>query len=142
MNPSRIRVLSRNAIEAMHKYEYNDYAISFTDPHEKLAKIFGIQDFHVLRVQVYDVDVPLTDWNGDVYYPLTDSDAKKIAKFVKKNWDSMNFLFVHCEAGISRSSGCAGAIAKYYFGDDEYYFKNYSPNRLIYRKMLEALNDD
>lgn len=64
MNPSRIRVLSRNAIEAMHKYEYNDYAISFTDPHEKLAKIFGIQDFHVLRVQVYDVDVPLTDWNG------------------------------------------------------------------------------
>lgn len=141
MNPSRISVLSRNAIEAMHKYEYNDYAISFTDPHERLAKIDGIQGFHILRIQVYDIDVPLKDLNGGIFYPLTDAQAKSIAKFVKKNWDHTNMLFIHCEAGISRSSGCAGAIAKYYFGDDEYYFQTYHPNMCVYRKVLEALNN-
>jgi hypothetical protein len=44
-----------------------------------LAKIYGVEDSHVLRIQVYDVDVPTKDRNGDVYYPLTDADAKKIA---------------------------------------------------------------
>ena len=51
------------------------------------------------------------------------------------------FIVVHCEAGISRSSGVAGALAKHFIGDDFKFFKYpYLPNRLAYSVLLNMLN--
>lgn len=60
-------------------------------------------------------------------------------------------VFTHCEAGQSRSAGMAAAIAKYYNGDDSEFFVQqiiqyshtplYTPNMLVHRLMLMALND-
>lgn len=50
-------------------------------------------------------------------------------------------VIVHCDAGISRSSGVAAAILKAYTGDDSQIFNNprYMPNMRCYRFVLNEL---
>jgi predicted protein tyrosine phosphatase len=43
--------------------------------------------------------------------------AREIAKFVIQYQD-IDTLIVHCDAGISRSAGIAAAISKWYFGSE------------------------
>ena len=72
---------------------------------------------------------------------ITDDDAKQIAMFVDKYFGNIDMIVVHCEAGVSRSAGCAAAIMKFYRNDDSPIFDNghYVPNMLVYRKVLNAL---
>lgn len=75
---------------------------------------------------------------------MTESDALKICDFVNfitlHNYD---VLIVHCEAGISRSSGVAAAIMKYIYNDDWEIFNNklYYPNMFCYKLVLETFNE-
>ena len=64
-------------------------------------------------------------------------DAKRIVKFVKK-YQHLSLLICQCEAGISRSAGVAAALNKCINGSDEYYYKNYVPNSLVYRMVMNA----
>ena len=41
---------------------------------------------------------------------MDDDHATQIVNFVNKYKDSIDLILVHCEAGISRSSGCAVAL--------------------------------
>ena len=64
----------------------------------------------------------------------------KIAKFVMRHKDSIEQIIVHCDMGISRSAGVAGAIAKYLNNDDNKFFMApYTPNMTCYHKVLFAL---
>jgi len=45
-------------------------------------------------------------------------------------------MMVHCEAGVSRSPGVAAALSKIHLGEDQEFFDNYTPNMLVYRKIL------
>ena len=75
------------------------------------------------------------------YYPITEQQARKIAKFVMRYKDSVEQIVVHCDAGISRSAGIAAAIAKYLNGNDDDFFVRspYTPNMTCYSKVLFAL---
>ena len=44
---------------------------------------------------------------------ITMEQAKKIANFVKRYIEQVDTFLVHCEAGQSRSAGCAAAILKW-----------------------------
>ncbi len=72
-----------------------------------------------------------------------DEEAKAIAEKVKFWHDeSVDFVVCHCDAGISRSSGVAAALSKYYNGTDfEFFNPPYRPNMLVYNKVLNALNE-
>ena len=50
-------------------------------------------------------------------------------------------ILCQCEAGVSRSAGCAAAIIKWLEGEDEAVFASdlYSPNRHVYRLMLRVI---
>lgn len=74
-------------------------------------------------------------------YPITEQQARKIAKFVMRYKDSVEQIIVHCDAGISRSAGVAAAIAKYLNGSDDDFFVRspYTPNMTCYCKVLFAL---
>ena len=73
---------------------------------------------------------------------LCDKDAERIVEFSKKYKDKL--LIIHCDAGISRSSGIAAAILRHYTGDDAEIFDNYSydPNMWCYFKTLKAFGDE
>lgn len=74
-------------------------------------------------------------------YPITEQQARKIAKFVMRYKDSVEQIIVHCDAGISRSAGVAAAIAKYLNGSDDDFFVRspYTPNMTCYHTVLFAL---
>jgi len=96
----------------------------------------------ILEMTFADADAPNTP---DVYGTIVSEEdllsaeqVKQIVEFVKKN---KNYdIIVHCDAGISRSSGVAAAILKYYTGDDSQIFDSrwFAPNMWCYRKVLEG----
>jgi len=63
---------------------------------------------------------------------FTESHADQILDFLNYVWDRIDLLFVHCEAGISRSPAVAATICKMKYGHDKHFFDNYTPNRLVY----------
>ena len=70
---------------------------------------------------------------------MTEEDADKILAFVDKcEKQNIDELWVHCDAGISRSAGVAGAILKILTGDDSQVFDSfaYCPNMHCYRTVL------
>jgi predicted protein tyrosine phosphatase len=71
---------------------------------------------------------------------MTDEDGKKVAEFLNRH--NGEHVIVHCDGGISRSSGVAAAIMNFYNGDDSPIFDSgyYKPNMWCYRKTLNALH--
>ena len=87
-------------------------------------------------------DIGVRDTEG---VPMSKEDALKIAEFVKwlKTTDTKE-LWVHCDAGVSRSAAVGAAILKYLTGDDSaiYNNPNYYPNPDVYSLTLKALYGD
>ena len=95
----------------------------------------------ILPLAFCDADTPGKDVYGnhaDESDLMSDEDARQIVEFVSRHAEKQ--IIVHCDAGISRSSGVAAAIMKYYTNDDAEYFCSgkYCPNMWCYRKTLNA----
>lgn len=111
--------------------------ISITDP-DKPDNDIRIDENNVaflLRCKFRDV----VDPNNP--YGISIEQAEEIANFVEEHKNKVKQIIVHCEGGVSRSSGVAAAIQKYITGDDSKIFDSfrYRPNILCYRRVLEAL---
>lgn len=148
----QITVMSRaNAVSYCHRsHEKKSVIISISDPYflysaaPFTSRTNGVVG--VLRLCFADADrAEGTDVYGRTAYAndlMSDEDAKNIISFLKRypNCD----VIVHCDAGISRSSGVAAALMRYYNGDDSEIFDSgrYRPNMWCYRKMLNALMDE
>lgn len=124
--------------------------ISISDPYieyfdgepfcSKQNKVIAIQ-----RIHFTDADKPGKDVYGRTVSEndlITEGDAFLIKRLLKKfpNID----VIVHCDAGISRSSGVAAAILKAYTGDDSQIFNSprYRPNMRCYRVVLDELMEE
>jgi len=85
------------------------------------------------------------DENPETYIKMIDEyDAKTIKDFVDyiKKMD-IDFLIVHCHAGISRSAAVAAAISKVETGSDEKFFNGeFVPNMKVYYAVLKAFGYD
>ena len=87
-----------------------------------LKKIRKIDDEHwfkynhknVLNIEFDDIHCETKDTPYGMAYGLTETDATRIADFVKANQDKENF-YIHCMAGKSRSVGVGMAISNFYF---------------------------
>lgn len=138
-----IIVLSRMNAE---KLSYKDYSsdkviISISTPGDEEAEFDKnnktIKD--ILYLEFYDISYNSQEiFKG--YAPMTDEDAVKIRDFVLKWKNKVNTIWVHCDAGISRSAGVAAGILEALGKDNSYIFdsKMYFPNLLCYRKTLNA----
>lgn len=130
--------------EKARKYSYEAHThssiiVSITDPESERNRFCNRYDNRIrriLHIQFDDIDT-----EKDGYYPISDDDAIKITEFVKRYADCVDRIIVHCEAGVSRSAGCAAALMKYYFGNDFAIFDNpyYKPNSLVYKKVLTRM---
>ena len=105
--------------------------VSCYDNHPQLQE--GYIDY--LKLKFYDMDFATPIWPG-----ITSDDAEKILDFAEEYKNKVDLIVVHCNAGISRSSGAAAALSLIYNGDDNWIFKDlrYMPNMRVYRKILEA----
>ncbi len=159
----KIKVMSRDTIQDFVTKE-NHIIISITDPNSEKVNIKS-KPIDILSIQFHDVDHRLKnqkdcklcdgtgksklfpDVNGGHCYACTDkmdikvfneSYAEKILEFVSTYALEVDLIVVHCEAGISRSAGCAASLSLIYNGEDQYYFDHYLPNMLVYRKIINV----
>lgn len=150
-----VYVMSRaDAIRYCHKQHNAPVVmISVSDPYIAYPSApFCNEENKVLAIQrLYftDADKPGSDVYGRTVGErdlISDGDALLVKRLLNKfpNTD----IIVHCDAGISRSSGIAAAILKAYTGDDSQIFNNprYSPNmrcyRSVYNKLMEEGKED
>lgn len=132
-------ILSREGAERISgSLEATHILISITDYGSPPADIKRNKNRKgLLRVQFDDVDNAMP---GN--YMITDKQAAAIARFVDEKADLINLIVVHCEAGISRSSGTAAAIA-FFYDQPTYHaiFKDrqFVPNMTVFRKIMAAM---
>lgn len=149
----KINVLSRSQIKRMHKkdpmFHKNNWIISiFSSEMEQ-----GCQSYSplpnastVLKLKFDDV----TEKDPDYYIHFNENTAKKIVDFIKNIVDDgLKDMYVHCDAGVSRS-GAVGYMMNEYFNkflnqnkeDDEFFKKTNSfimPNPEVVRILKDAL---
>ena len=97
------------------------------------------QHFHDIEIRFGSSMVDMFDSKKNVLQAFTEGQAIEVAKFVLSLPNEVKTLVLQCEAGISRSAGMAAAVARYLGHDDMPFFRDYLPNRLVYRLTLEAL---
>ena len=144
-----IAIMGReDAEETVHDKPYA--VISITDPQSENARIRKNGNLKgLLRLKFHDI----TQRQIEIYQehdserefkPITRVHAASIARFVKKMSKEVKAFIIHCEAGISRSSGTAAAISLYLNGDDSQIWEDprYHPNTMVYNMVLKALGLD
>lgn len=90
------------------------YAVlSFIDVGVEVPRIERHEGF-VERLVIHADDCTPGDppFNGRRLCPLSEAQAKQVARFVRANAERVDTLYVHCHAGLSRSPGAATAIAE------------------------------
>ena len=100
-------------------------------PHPRFRQYPNVLSF--LNVEFDDVD------SGHTAAP---EQIEEIAQFIQNAIKlPIDSLYVHCDAGISRSAGAIAAIGKWLNGDDDFIFGStlYYPNMFVYRHLMEAL---
>lgn len=111
--------------------------VSITEPESPEARLAESPHCQaVLRLQFHD-----TERESELYLPLSLEQASEIVEFVQAHKDHVQRIVCHCEAGISRSAGVAGALAKWLTGEDAPFFRHFVPNRLVYRRVLSATEE-
>lgn len=124
---------------SQYKPDQKAVLISITCPTDKWPFVVEDRYEKILRLKFDDVSNPT-----NFFVEMDDSQAARVAalaNWAQKQKDDIQIV-VNCDAGISRSSGTAAAIAKYFLKDDMFYFNNgaYSPNMLVYTKILQKLH--
>ena len=137
-----LQVLDRNsACTVVHEEPYA--VVSITDPqhtHPQLAPSPHCQG--VLALHFSDVGERFARLNVKSSYvaALDPETADRIAAFVRGQVEGgVRLLVVHCEAGMPRSAGVAGALSRHYNGEDAFFRGQYRPNPWVRKLVLEAL---
>jgi predicted protein tyrosine phosphatase len=147
-----MKVIATNRLYAVGMAEHISIPhaiISITDPKQDFPEFKeNANRIAVLSLVFYDIDFSkkiIADDESEIrriygFGLFTDEQADEIVDFVGEHKDKIKLLLVHCEAGVSRSAGVAGAILKATTGSDEKIFKDrrYLPNMWVYRKVLNA----
>lgn len=143
-----VTVMSRDAATRYCYKNHNNpvVMISVSDPYltypngpfcSERNKVLAIQSLFFT-----DADKPGKDvYNREVTENdlINEADAQLIKRLLSLHPDTD--VIVHCDAGISRSSGIAAAILKAKTGDDSQIFNSpkYRPNMRCYRTVLNEL---
>lgn len=153
----KILIKSRSEIEAMSHTHFTAHTalISITDADCAFATLKN-QPEYLLQVAFDDIDNEVfvdelgrspTEEERVVletkYNMFTNEQALQIASFYFAHKDTISTLICQCEHGQSRSAAVAAAILEFrsrrgivIFSHDNYY-----PNKVVFRKVLEALKD-
>ena len=70
---------------------------------------------------------------------MTDEQARAIARFAARHAGRVEVFICQCDAGVSRSAAIAAALCEAFGGDPARFFRDFEPNRYVYRNVLEAM---
>jgi len=132
-------VADRETIEAGLVVRSAYAVISIHDPDKPPAKVrkqAGLRD--VLHVAFHDSEPSAQMVLPDHIKLLTPEQAGQICQFVDSHRLDVGAVVVHCEQGMARSPAVAAALCKAMGGDDRKFWREYQPNRFVYRMILEA----
>ena len=151
----KMEIMDRKGLEERAKLPFppKTAVISITDS-DREEVVLACQPRYLLRLQFDDV-------SQEIYEELLgrkptvremhklsrrlrmfeNRHARQIAAFLKEKPDS---LICQCEWGQSRSAAVAAAILEYQSGRGIRIFADprYSPNKLVYRKLLQTLRGE
>ena len=123
----KFQVYSRKDAEASNDLPHPHLIISLHGPGSQPKPAVNRMTQAMLSICTDDVDPTagnrerrrqlFKDSQGRDWMPMTAGDAKCIIDFVASWKDRAATIRVHCEAGISRSSAVAAALAKWIEGD-------------------------
>jgi predicted protein tyrosine phosphatase len=109
--------------------------ISISEPRAPLARYpDSPHRLGMLRLSFHDASIELPDREM-----FSTQHARQIIEFVRDQRDGAKLIVCQCEAGISRSAAVAAALSHWLCGDGAIFFHHYSPNRLVYARLLEAV---
>ena len=132
MNESlNLTVCNRDKAES-HNFRFPHLMISISAPNDKPKPSISKNRIATLSLEFHDLDKPYKD-----YKLFSEEDAYSIFEFLKQNKEIRDVV-IHCDAGISRSPAIAAALTKIFNGDDSKYFKEYLPNMLAYKIMIDV----
>jgi len=139
-----LNVCNRRLATTENKIGLEHSIVSISTPGDSIPKVVTNAHTHgVLHLQFHDADAS----PGGLYTLFDMKMARAIVAFVRQWQESGVQTFrIHCDAGHSRSVAVAEALAKYFNGNDMAwgppagaYGEIHTPNRLVYRLMLDAL---
>lgn len=135
----KFKVLSREKVEQYNVKEKH-IVISIRDRKSERAILPELDSrLDTLFLQFSDFDEPSDKMDDELKASLFNFDvAKTVWLFIDTHVDSIETIVVNCEAGISRSAGMVAAISKVLNGEDDYFFKHFLPNMLVYKLMLKV----
>ena len=159
----RIFVCSRAAIERTDPIVVPHLFISIRTPGDPLEARLPVNGLTrgVLRLQFHDLDrvpdnpipligIPKESWTADNLFnkklatQVLDFDRphvehESVLRAANLGHTAVRAIFVHCDAGLSRSPAVAAALTRTLLGqDDAYWFKTKTPNMLVYRTLLNV----
>jgi len=128
----KLLVLSRSQAQSfIHEEPWA--CISIHDSYDSPAKINKVQLVGLLQLAFDDITWPL-----DELRMFPEEQAHQILDFTKKVWDEVELLVVPCFAGACRSPAVAAIISKIYYGDDLFFYQQYSPNSHVYQTLYRV----
>jgi predicted protein tyrosine phosphatase len=113
--------------------------ISISDPGTRrpsIKKTAGLRD--VLHLAFHDAEPTRALTLGEGIVLMTEDQARQAWEFVRAWRGRVGSIVVHCEQGMSRSPAMAAAICRAFGGDDRRFFREYQPNRHVFRLMSEC----
>jgi len=130
-----------NQIVVLNRFEAEDFycghswgCISIATTADDFPRIRRDYRHDLLQLAFADITIP-----ADNYILFHDDHAHDILDFVTRNWEDIDTLMVHCDAGISRSSAVAAAIAHFKLGDEsEFFDEPFDPNTRVYQTLREV----
>jgi predicted protein tyrosine phosphatase len=147
-----ILIKSRAEIEEMI-FIPNTALISITDANWNFAELRNKPDY-LLQLEFDDIDgyvfedelgQDYTDEERkqveEKYHMLSDEQAKQIVDFYFEICDKVETIICQCEHGQSRSAAVAAAFIEYKYnrGIDIFAHDDYTPNKIIFRKIIKEL---
>lgn len=137
----KIKVFSEKEIKKFLTNEKH-VVISIQDPNYDFVKLPKQKSrFDKINLCFYDLDKDTESFPYSKFV-FNKTQANNILKFVNKCKKKVNLICVNCVAGISRSAGVAAALSMILNDTDDYFFKHYLPNMLVYRTILNEYYGD
>ena len=130
-------VRDRDSIEHGILVRSSYVVISIRDPDKRRAHIpkhSGLRD--VLHLAFHDAEPSAGMTLPDDVVLMSSEQAKQIWQFVRRWEGEVGAVVVHCEQGMSRSPAVAAALCRAYGGDETPFFREFQPNRFVYRLMV------